>query len=171
MSLFDALRKSNSDEIRSLIGQCLGRIGAIDPGHIGSAFDSKQDRRSSPESSSLEIFCKKILETSARIYADCIDLNKSEIMAYAIQRFLQVLDNRLDLIFDRLNSETKREIGPLRNTKFSMPTQRHKPMVDRPIVSNANSYFEWAYNFYMNLMNNMNQVRILKFRNLFRMRR
>lgn len=140
-ALLYALKTSNSDDVKLLIGLCIGKIGAIDPGRMGMTAvgdNSKHiDRRSSGELKcvdDMKNFFETTLVTCARLLMECTDSEKADFIGYSIQLLLRELSSPElktvhNNVINSLKPEILREIEPFKKTSFTAA------MISRPDYS------------------------------------
>uniref|UniRef100_A0A914YR99 non-specific serine/threonine protein kinase n=1 Tax=Panagrolaimus superbus TaxID=310955 RepID=A0A914YR99_9BILA len=158
-ALLHALKISMNRETRLLIGNCIGKIGAIDPGKIGVAAvgDNTKivDRRPVPLKfvDDLSDFFEEILEFCAKLLIECADASKVDFFAMTTQLILKELCSPdLDLVKEslekNLKEETKHEIEPYKTSRFKF-NLKDKPISSlQPYAEHSRRYDEWLWKWY-----------------------
>uniref|UniRef100_A0A158P778 FAT domain-containing protein n=1 Tax=Angiostrongylus cantonensis TaxID=6313 RepID=A0A158P778_ANGCA len=115
-ALLHTMRTSGDGSLRVLSSQCLGRLGAVDPGRIGSAgVTSTLDQKRIVFVDDAKEFYVDILESAWRVYSSILDADILDQVEYALQSLLSVLVGKAD------------EYG----------------IMERPIVDHVSGYEDW----------------------------
>lgn len=94
------------------------------------------------------------MEIAAHLYLETTDVNKADEIAYCTQCLLKYFNEAhsgtFNEIFKSLKPETQREIGPLRNTKFTFGSEM-PIVINDEVVSQSNnvtSFNDWTYQLF-----------------------
>lgn len=159
-ALLYALKTAVCEDTQQLIGACLGKLGAIDPGLMGmqAVGDNRKcvDRRHTNELKLItnpSSFFQNTLTLCAKILIDCNDAEKANYIGYSIQVILKELDSPVykaikKKVLQSLKNDIFREIEPYNGAPMIMPMSE-KPKVNvKPFVNDSKSYSEWLWKWF-----------------------
>ncbi|KAK6043428.1 hypothetical protein COOONC_19067 [Cooperia oncophora] len=133
-ALLHTMRNCGDLSIRVLSAQCLGRLGAVDPGRIGSSNGtSTQDQKKMVFVDDAKEFYVDILERAWRVYSNILDADVLDQVEYALQSLLSELVGKSDEfgIMERLSDECRRDIEPFRSSSLVQTHDRRGPIKER----------------------------------------
>ncbi|KAK6741314.1 hypothetical protein RB195_009269 [Necator americanus] len=145
-ALLHTMRSSGDSFLRVLSAQCLGRLGAVDPGRIGSSsITPGGDQKKIVFVDDAKEFYIDILERAWRVYSNILDADVLDQVEYALQSLLSELVGKTDElgIMERLSEECRRDIEPFRSSSLVQTHDRRGPIKERPIVDHTSGYEEW----------------------------
>ncbi|KIH68306.1 hypothetical protein ANCDUO_01354 [Ancylostoma duodenale] len=145
-ALLHTMRNCGDSVLRVLSAQCLGRLGAVDPGRIGSSsISSEGDQKKIVFVDDAKEFYVDILERAWRVYSNVLDADVLDQVEYALQSLLSELVGKTDEygIMQRLSEECRRDIEPFRSSSLVQTHDRRGPMEERPIVDYTAGYEDW----------------------------
>ncbi|EYB81603.1 hypothetical protein Y032_0378g287 [Ancylostoma ceylanicum] len=145
-ALLHTMRNCGDSVLRVLSAQCLGRLGAVDPGRIGSSsISSESDQKKIVFVDDAKDFYVDILERAWRVYSNVLDADVLDQVEYALQSLLSELVGKNDEygIMQRLSEECRRDIEPFRSSSLVQTHDRRGPIEERPIVDHTTGYEEW----------------------------
>ncbi|RCN32084.1 UME domain protein [Ancylostoma caninum] len=155
-ALLHTMRNCGDSVLRVLSAQCLGRLGAVDPGRIGSSsISSEGDQKKILFVDDAKEFYVDILERAWRVYSNVLDADVLDQVEYALQSLLSELVGKTDeygimeryeiFIYPngRLSEECRRDIEPFRSSSLVQTHDRRGPIEERPIVDHTAGYEDW----------------------------
>ncbi|RCN39391.1 hypothetical protein ANCCAN_14669 [Ancylostoma caninum] len=155
-ALLHTMRSCGDSVLRVLSAQCLGRLGAVDPGRIGSSsISSEGDQKKIVFVDDAKEFYVDILERAWRVYSNVLDADVLDQVEYALQSLLSELVGKTDeygimerceiFIYPngRLSEECRRDIEPFRSSSLVQTHDRRGPIEERPIVDHTAGYEDW----------------------------
>ncbi|TKR77813.1 hypothetical protein L596_018721 [Steinernema carpocapsae] len=155
-ALLYTIKANPSHAVHSLVCQCLGLLGAVDPGRIADYVPTWKTQKSievlfNPKESQ---YFAHLLNNCARLHLECADATKLDCISYGVQELLKEFHQRSRFDYAEIEKlmspEYVKEIDPLKSTCFLHSTLP-APTLERPIVGAAhvNSYPEWLAQWYM----------------------
>ncbi|WKX98908.1 hypothetical protein Q1695_014076 [Nippostrongylus brasiliensis] len=172
-ALLHSMRNCGDSGLRVLSAKCLGRLGAVDPGRIGSSSEtSPSEERKLVFIDDTKEFYVEILERATVFGAiskmdftivfririgDLLDADVLDQVEYALQSLLSELVGKSDEfgimerhrwstfnhIFPMLSGECRRDIEPFRSSSLVQSNDRRGPIRERPIVDHVQGYEDW----------------------------
>ncbi|XP_033108232.1 serine/threonine-protein kinase ATR-like isoform X2 [Anneissia japonica] len=139
---------------RSLYGECLGELGAIDPGRLDLNIDRKKGRSSKFEADVNDNnFAFKLISELARAFLAAEDTRAQDCSAYAIQELLQIyncheskIDNPGGKLWKMFPEHIQEILLPLLHTKYVPSRQSTWASLTKPIYRSrrGKTYKEWV---------------------------
>ncbi|KAK5978220.1 FAT domain-containing protein [Trichostrongylus colubriformis] len=140
---FHLRRTCTKDSIEHIVS---GRLGAVDPGRIGSSSGtSTSDQKKMVFVDDAKEFYVDILDRAWRVYSNLLDADVLDQVEYALQSLLSELVGKSDEfgVMARLSDECRRDIEPFRSSSLVQTHDRRGPIEERPVVDHVQGYEDW----------------------------
>ncbi|XP_071964795.1 serine/threonine-protein kinase ATR-like isoform X2 [Antedon mediterranea] len=146
--------RDSNQTTRSLYAECLGELGAIDPGRLDFSSDRKEGKNSKFQGDVNDInFAFKLISELARAFLAAEDTRAQDCSAYAIQELLQIyncqeskIDNPGSKLWKMFPEHIQEIMLPLLHTRYVPSRQSTWASLTKPIYRSkrVKNYKEWV---------------------------